>query len=69
MSCDKQQELRRAVASILERIDGLTKEQLDAIATGDDAKLMALDKKIELTFGEKERAFGALFQHRDEHGC
>jgi hypothetical protein len=69
MSCEKQDELRQAITGILERIDALTQEQIDAINTADDAELMALDKEIELTFGEKERAFGSLFQHRQEHGC
>ena len=30
---------------------------------------MELDKKLETAFGEKERAFGALRQHSEEHGC
>jgi hypothetical protein len=61
MSCEKQDELREAITGILQRIDALTQEQIDAIKTADDAELMALDKAIELTFGEKERALGLSF--------
>jgi len=32
-------------------------------------KLLALDSELELKFGEKEHAFGALQQHTKEHGC
>jgi hypothetical protein len=31
--------------------------------------LTPCDKELENVFGEKERAFGALRQHRAEHGC
>jgi hypothetical protein len=31
--------------------------------------LMELDRQIELEFGAKERAMGALEEHRREHGC
>jgi hypothetical protein len=67
--CDKQNELRQAATAILQQIDALTQQQLDAMRQGDDVRLMKLDKQLELVFGEKERAFGALHQHRDEHGC
>jgi hypothetical protein len=30
---------------------------------------MAIDKEIENTLGEKERALGALREHQREHGC
>jgi hypothetical protein len=30
---------------------------------------MQLDRELELAIGEKERLFGALRQHREEHGC
>jgi hypothetical protein len=67
--CNIQQELRRSATVILERIDALTQQQIDAMRNADDERLMAIDKEIELTFGEKERIFGALHQHRDEHRC
>jgi len=36
---------------------------------GDSEKYLHLDKELELTFGEKERAVGALRQHIKEHKC
>lgn len=68
-ACERQSQLRAEVNSILERIDQLNKEQMEALKKRDDERLLQLDKQLELVFGEKERAFGALFQHRDEHGC
>jgi hypothetical protein len=69
MHCDQQEALRRNAMGILERIDRLTSEQLKAMRDRDDDLLLNLDKQIEAAFGEKERAFGALLHHRDEHGC
>jgi len=54
---------------ILRRIDALTEVQIQAMRDKDDEKLMEADKQLEVAFGEKERTFGALFDHRDEHGC
>jgi hypothetical protein len=31
--------------------------------------MLAIDKEIETTIGEKERAMGALLEHRQAHGC
>ena len=67
--CQRQHELRERVNAILARIDQLNQGQMKALNEGDDQRLLELDKQMELTFGEKERAFGALFEHRDEHGC
>ena len=42
----------------------------DAVAKGiDDAPVIKLDKDLENALGAKERAFGALAQHRKEHRC
>lgn len=67
--CERQSQLRAEVNAILERIDHVNKEQMEALHARDDERLLELDKQLELVFGEKERAFGALFQHREEHGC
>ncbi len=67
--CPRQHELREAVNAILARIDQLNQGQMEALKAHDDQRLMQLDKQMELTFGEKERSFGALFEHRKEHGC
>ena len=55
--------------TILGQIDALTQEQMDAMTSGDDERLIKADKQLEAAFGEKERTFGALLDHRDEHGC
>jgi hypothetical protein len=62
-SCQKQEELRSHVRSILAHIDDLNREQMEALKSMDDPRLMELDKELELLFGKKERAFGSLFQH------
>ena len=70
MVCEKQQELRQRATECLDQIDRLTKEQLAVMREEDGfERLMELDKELEMAFGAKERAFGALFQHRDDHGC
>ena len=67
--CKTQEQLRQTATNVLELIDALTRDQIEAMKSGDDERLMSLDKEIELAFGEKERSFGALHQHRQEHGC
>jgi hypothetical protein len=69
MPCEKQEELRRRATAILDQIDELTLQQIQYMRDWDDEKLMEVDKQLELAFGEKERTFGALFEHRREHGC
>jgi hypothetical protein len=69
MECQKQLELRKVAHEILDRIDWLSGEQAKAVDNMDDERLMALDKQLEIEFGAKQRAFGALFEHRNEHGC
>jgi len=61
--------LEGEVQKILEKLTGLTTKQLDAFRAGDHTWFAQLDKKLELTVGEKERAIGALRQHAREHGC
>lgn len=43
---------------------------LRQIVTSQEEKTIAdSDKELELLIGAKERAFGALNQHRREHNC
>jgi hypothetical protein len=67
--CPKKEELRREANQILDRVLSITKAQIEALQANDQAKLLSLDKDLELTFGSKERAFGALREHTKEHGC
>jgi hypothetical protein len=41
--------------------------QLNAFRSNEHAAFMSLDKEVELTMGKKERAIGALRQHKGEH--
>lgn len=61
--------LQAEAASVLQRLIDLTQHQIEAVEVNDQSKLMALDKDLETTFGEKERAFGALREHTKEHKC
>ncbi|MGH9629080.1 MAG: hypothetical protein ACRD7E_12220 [Bryobacteraceae bacterium] len=69
MACEKQKELRKVAHEILERIALMAEEQVKAMKNEDDERLMAIDIKLETEFGAKERAFGALFEHRKQHDC
>jgi hypothetical protein len=69
MACDRQQQLRQVAITLLQRLDSLSKEQLDALQKADYKRLIRLDKQLEKLFGKKQRAFGALMNHCREHGC
>ena len=67
--CLKQQQLIERVQTHLIRLGELARSATAAIAAGHENTLMELDRQIELEVGEKERAMGALREHRKEHGC
>ena len=69
MPCTVREELYAKAQDVLLQIRDKTQVQLDALVNRDYAKLMAADKELELLIGRKERAFGALRQHTQEHGC
>jgi hypothetical protein len=54
---------------ILLHLAELMHREREAIATESENTLLAIDHEIELAVGEKERAMGALRQHRQDHGC
>jgi hypothetical protein len=68
-TCPEQERLRAVVHDILQQIDKLNREQIDALNAWDYERLMAIDKELESLIGSKERAYGALFQHRNDHAC
>ena len=39
------------------------------LVSHDDPRWREVDQRIENELGEKERALGALKEHRREHGC
>jgi molybdenum-dependent DNA-binding transcriptional regulator ModE len=67
--CAEQERLRAEVHEILREIDKLNEQSIEALNTWDDQRLLVLDKQLEQLTGKKERAYGALFQHRSDHGC
>lgn len=67
--CAKRAELEEAVQERLLLIASLAREEAEVIKTGDQDKILVIDKRIEKAIGSKERAIGALNFHRDEHGC
>ena len=68
-TCKERDELtgiaRRAISDMMRCTDKI----LTALEKGDTTELLPLDKHLEAAFGDKERAFGALRQHRKDHGC
>lgn len=67
--CSQQNELSGHAIEVLGQIARISQEQIQALRSNDQAAMMRLDRQLELLFGEKERAFGALAEHRREHGC
>jgi hypothetical protein len=67
--CPEQERLRAEVHAILTEIDRLNEDSIKALAAWEDERLMAIDKELETLMGQKERVYGALFQHRNDHGC
>ncbi len=67
--CLEQQRLIHVVQDHLMRISELTRATSDAVADGNEHLAQELDRACEGEIGAKERAFGALKQHRAEHGC
>ncbi|HSS96410.1 MAG TPA: hypothetical protein VLK33_05250 [Terriglobales bacterium] len=59
--------LQNDVSKALERIETITRGQIESLRKGDNQTLMRLDKELELTMGEKERAMGAFLQHQRTH--
>jgi hypothetical protein len=53
----------------LMQISQLTRAIAEALAKGHENFAAELDKQVDVELGKKERAMGALHQHRKEHGC
>ena len=51
------------------RLAELAREEAAVITEKDNPRWLDVDKRIEQVLGEKERAIGALNEHRREHGC
>lgn len=67
--CPARARLEQLAQHFLMEMSRLAREEVDVVASGDRSKILDIDKRIENALGEKERALGALYQHRQEHGC
>lgn len=67
--CAEHDNLVAKAHAVLEKLHNLTREQLESFQAGEDERFMRLDRELENTVGEKERAIGALRQHDEAHGC
>jgi hypothetical protein len=68
-TCSEQQRLIDEVLDHLLLIAELSRDTADAVANRNENLTHELDKAVEREIGKKERALGALRQHREEHGC
>jgi len=69
MLCSRRGELTADVQMHLQNIASLARQAADMVANHDDNAWRVIDKQMENEFGAKERAMGALNEHRKEHGC
>jgi hypothetical protein len=68
-ACDERDGLIGKTEETLLKMADLAKNQAEALRNGNENVVMAIDKQIEMTLGDKERLLGALQEHRAEHGC
>jgi hypothetical protein len=68
-ACRQQQELIDKVQEHLIRIADLSRATAEAVAHRNEHMTRELDREVEEEIGKKERALGALRQHRADHGC
>jgi len=67
--CQEKTDLIGRVQRVLSELVELLQHQREAVTAGAENTVTAIDQQIELKFGEKERAMGALQLHEQEHGC
>ena len=67
--CDVYLQLQADVQHCLQKLNEVTTRQLEAFRARDFEGFTHYDLVLEQTFGEKERAVGALRQHTREHKC
>jgi hypothetical protein len=69
MNCPRREELQSRALEALHNLNDLTNQQIHCLQAQNFGRLYEIDRQVELAFGAKERAFGALKEHSDEHGC
>lgn len=68
-TCKEREDLTNTARQTLSDILRCTDEIMAALDKGHIKELATLDVSLETAFGQKERAFGRLEQHRKDHGC
>jgi len=69
MICKRRDQLAEDVQQALRELAALVHQEAAAIQTESPATMAVIDKLIENALGLKERAIGAYYEHREEHGC
>jgi hypothetical protein len=67
--CPEYIRLRSEVENVLGNLAQAATLLLELFRNDESERYKHLDKELELTIGEKERAVGALRQHIKEHRC
>jgi hypothetical protein len=67
--CVERDKLMDRVQATLASLADLANEEKVAMRSGNHDRADAVDKLIETTIGDKERAIGAYRQHLNDHGC
>jgi hypothetical protein len=67
--CVVREQLENFVQGHLQQLAALAIEEVALVKTGDTKLILHIEKRIENEIGAKERALGALNEHRNEHGC
>jgi len=67
--CPARERLENLVQHFLCALAELAGREAEVIKTGDKVLMMEIDRNIETVIGEKERAMGALMEHRSTHHC
>lgn len=68
-NCAEYDRLRSEVENVLGNLAQVTMLLLERFRSDDGQNYEHIDKELELTVGQKERAVGALRQHVKEHKC
>lgn len=69
VACERQRQLIMHVHGHLMRISELSRAAAEAVVNRHENLARELDQELEKELGAKERALGALYEHRNEHGC
>jgi hypothetical protein len=69
MTCSVRDKLSQEAQDTLNVMIEEIQKARDALKRDDKQLLKMCDRSMEVALGKKERAFGALAEHKREHGC